>query len=369
MKRESLFEVIFFMLCLLIVTSLIWIFYQSSAVLPEDGTWTFAVVCDTRGDNQNTTGKTCVNDLVTKAIANGIVGDGCDLVLFPGDMVNGWCQNGSTTYAKQFENWKRAMGPVYKAGIEVYSVRGNHEDGPLPFPNPSYPYEPSSDPALKEAYIEAFKGNLSEYGLLDSGPEGEEYLTYSFVHNNAFFVGIDEYAEPHAHRVDQEWLDAQLANNSQPYVFVFGHEPAFKINHLDCLDTYPEDRDEFWDSIGDAGCRIYFCGHDHSYNRMCVKDKGGHEIRQMVIGSCGAPMKPWTLSEYNESRGIMCEHHNGDDYGYALVRVGRDKATVEWKAWDGTGDPTWVMKDGFTILAVNASAAAATASATANATA
>jgi hypothetical protein len=365
MKRDNSLAMILFVLNSLIIVSLIWASSQNPVVLPEEETWTFAVFCDTRGDNENTSGKTCVNDSTTRAIANAVVEDGCDLVLFPGDMVNGWCQNGSTNYTTQFKNWKDAMAPVYEAGIEVYPVRGNHEDGSLPFPNPPYPYDPSPDPALKEAYIEAFKGNLSEYGLKDSGPEGEEYLTYSFVHNNAFFVGLDEYAEPHVHRVDQKWLNAQLANNSQPYVFVFGHEPAFKLNHSDCLDTYPEDRDVFWNSIGDAGCGVYFCGHDHSYDRMCVKDKGGHEIRQMVIGSCGAPMKPWTLSGYNESRGIVCEHHNGDDFGYALVTVGRDEATVEWKAWDGTGDPTWVTKDDFTVSSGDASATAATATATA----
>lgn len=51
------------------------------------------------------------------------------MVIFPGDMVNGWFYI-STPYADQFATWRKAMAPVYDAGITVYPVRGNHENGP-----------------------------------------------------------------------------------------------------------------------------------------------------------------------------------------------------------------------------------------------
>ncbi|MDR6223479.1 metallophosphoesterase family protein [Methanococcoides alaskense] len=339
MKINSSFAATLFVLSLLITVSVIWVYSQNPIGVEEEETWTFAVFCDTRGDNNNTSGKTCTNDFVVKAIAEAIVMDGCELVLVPGDMVNGYWMNGSTSYDKQFENWKTAIDPLYEAGIEVYTVRGNHEYG-----NANnydvYPYDLDHDPALENAYIMAFSGDNP-----DNGPEGEKDLTYSFTHKNAFFMGLDEYASPHSHRVDQEWVDSQLVNNSKSYVFVFGHEPAFKLNHKDCLETYPEDRDEFWNSIGNAGCQVYFCGHDHSYNRARIQDDFGNEIYQMVVGSCGAPFKEWNISEYNESSRFKLKYHNQIDYGYTLVTVDSDTVKVEWKAWNMSGAPTWVTKD------------------------
>ena len=47
-----------------------------------------------------------------------------------------------------------------------------------------------------------------------------------------------------------EWLRADLAKNTKPFIFVFGHEPAFVPNDMrhygDSLDAQTEDRDAFW---------------------------------------------------------------------------------------------------------------------------
>ncbi len=75
------------------------------------------------------------------------------------------------------------------------------------------------------------------------------------------------------------------AENKKPHVFVFGHEPAFQVKHNDCLAFYPQDRDVFWDSIGKAGARLYFCGHDHLYNRALIMDKAANQIRQIIAGT------------------------------------------------------------------------------------
>jgi 3',5'-cyclic AMP phosphodiesterase CpdA len=124
------------------------------------------------------------------------------------------------------------------------------------------------------------------------------YLTYSFTHKNAFFVGLDDYINPH--KVNQTWLEDQLAKNKQQFVFIFGHEPAFEINHPDCLAYYRTDRDEFWNSLGRSGVQIYFCGHDHLYNRAHVFDTSGNRVYQMVVGSCGAPATNWTPPAYKD---------------------------------------------------------------------
>jgi hypothetical protein len=302
--------------------------------------WTFAVFCDTRGDNNDTSGKSGINDALVDALAAAIVNDSCDLVLVPGDMINGWWANGSTSYAVQFTNWKSAMEPVYSARIHVYTVRGNHEDGSAHYP-PEPPYSPTPDPSLKAAYLDAFGADNPV-----NGPVGEENLTYAFTHKNAFFVGLDEYINPH--RVNQVWLERQLENNSQSHVFVFGHAPAFEINHPDCLAYYSTERDAFWNSIGSAGGEVYFCGHDHLYNRAHVLDNSSNEIHQIVVGSCGAPFKSWSPPYAGGSR-VVGAYHNDTDYGYVLATVESETVRIEWKAWDGVGNPTWTTRDSFSF--------------------
>ncbi len=306
--------------------------------------WKFAVLCDTRGDdNVNTTCKSGINDFVLSKLAAEVVNEKCEVVLVPGDMVNGWWANGSTSYSDQFSYWKESINQYIineNNTIRVYTVRGNHEDGNSDYP-PKPPYSTKPDKALKASYIEAFKQYIP-----DNGPNEEKYLTYSFTHRNAFFVGLDEYVNPH--RVNQTWLDKQLEQDHSPFVFVFGHEPAYAINHPDCLAYYSTQRRDFWNSIGKAGGRIYFCGHDHLYDRAHILDSSGNKIYQVVIGSGGAPRANWT-PPYNDGS-VIGDFHNKVDVGYILVTVNDSTALVEWKAWDANRK-TWTAKDFFEVKA------------------
>lgn len=299
------------------------------------GEWTFAVMCDTRGDNSDTMDKSGINDTIISALVKDIVTQRCDLVLFPGDMVNGWSHNGTTTYAEQFANWRDAMGPVYSAGIEVYPIRGNHENGGekerAPWP-PVYPYPclPASDPALKAAFIKAFNDSY----IPMNGPEGEKGLTYSFAYKNAFFIGLDEYVNPH--KVNQAWLDEQLKGNNRSHIFVFGHEPAIRVAHPDCLAYYPAERDAMWNSIARAGGRMYFCGHDHLYDMCHMKAANGEDIHQAIVGSCGAPL--WNATNpYPEGEKVIGEYRNCNLTGYMLVTINGNHVMTEWRAMRNSG--------------------------------
>ncbi|HOO40369.1 MAG TPA: metallophosphoesterase [Syntrophales bacterium] len=177
----------------------------------SSSSWTFAVIADTQGDGSpQIDGKSCINDTVLRAIAEDISREKPDFVLVAGDLVNGWFRNGGTGYAIQYENWRKAMAPVYHAGIRVYPIRGNHDSGPerlaLP-PLPSHLEPPPDTPvALKKAFQNAF----SESYIPKNGPVDEAGLTYSFPHKNAFIVGLDQFTGGQ-HKVNQAWLDGQLA--------------------------------------------------------------------------------------------------------------------------------------------------------------
>jgi len=307
--------------------------------------WKFAVISDTQGANRESADASGINGDIVPAIAAAVAGEKPDFVLVAGDLVKGWFRNGGTPYAVQYANWREAMGPVYRAGIPVYPIRGNHDSGPERLALPPLPanLEPPADTEV--VLMEAFRTAFPEPYIPENGPDGEKRLTYSFVHKNALVVGLDEFAGGQ-HEIDQDWLDRQLAGSGGRHVFVYGHEPAFETNHKDNLSFYPAKRDRFWASLGKAGARAYFCGHDHFYNRALVRDGAGREIRQVIAGTGGGSRKEWP-GAYGDER-VIGEFHVEGRFGYLLVEVDGPKATISWKARvEDNGDPAWKVLDSF----------------------
>lgn len=308
--------------------------------------WKFAVISDTQGNNDADSQKPFINEKILTAIADDIVHEHPDFVLVSGDLVNGWLHNGGTDYAAQFAAWKDVMEPVYNAGIEVYPIRGNHEDGPERLalsPLPANLEPPAgSQASLKDAFRKAF--NQSYIPL--NGPEGEKGLTYSFSHKNALIIGLDEYTVSQ-HKVNQAWLDSQIALKKEVHLFVYGHEPAFGVSHKDNLSFFPEDRDKFWNAIGKGNGRVYFCGHDHIYNRAAISDSAGNLIRQIVAGTGGGSLRTWS-GKYHEPMRATGEYARDYLNGYLLVIVDGSNATIEWKAIaEGQTGNIWQVLDAF----------------------
>ena len=310
--------------------------------------WTFAVVSDTQGGRgfRNTSGL-AINKPVVEQIAADIVKLNPDLVIVAGDLVNGWVMHSTMEYNKQYAQWKETMKPVYDAGIRVYPIRGNHDDGPerlalKPLPADREPPK-DSRAKIRAAFLNAFK----EYSYIPSnGPNGEARLEYSFEHKNAFFIGMDMYNDNGGqHRINLDWVTKQLSKNTKPHVFVYGHEPAFEAIHKDNLSYYPEERDKFWDILGASNGRIYFCGHDHMYNRALIKDSAGNELRQIIAATGGGGLRQWDGTYKNPK--VKGEFHNQDYHGYVIVTVTEDKAQVQWKALTNIEKGSWKIKDSF----------------------
>jgi hypothetical protein len=317
----------------------------SPSAVADTEPWRFAVLCDTRGDNVSTLRKTCINDAVVEAIAADIVGMGCEAVLVPGDLVNGWFDNGGTDYAEQFRNWRMAMRPVYDVGIAVYPVRGNHENC-----SETIPSYPPPDPKLLEAYLATFQWDVPR-----NGPVREESLTYFVKHKNALFVGLDQYIT--LHRVNQPWLERVLNAHAgteagSPYVFVYGHEPAYRVCHADCLATYEPERDAFWSLLKDRGVLAYFCGHDHlTYAQSPSAITPPYQI---VVGGGGAPFVP--DSELPPVQTPSCvlapelgDHYvNNKAYAYVVVTVADNRVDAMLRQWSGPTIDTWTELPLFT---------------------
>jgi len=260
-----------------------------------------------------------------------------DFIVFPGDLVNGV---GSTPiqFEGQLRTWVQTMKPVYDANIDVYVCRGNHELGDVwsHYPDPGTQPEPNDN--FSHRWLNVF-GSDSEPNqkLPGNGPASEKYMTYSVAHKNVFVVCLDQYAgtrHDFAHKLNQTWLDAELAENTKTHVFITGHEPAFRAHHNDCLDYFPAKRDVFWASIRNATGRVYLTGHDHFYDHARIDDGDGdpnNDIHQYIIGTAGAPLYTWSppYDGYNGDNTVEQWHH-AKRYGYVLVEINDLDVTLNW---------------------------------------
>jgi hypothetical protein len=292
--------------------------------------WRFVITCDSRGGV--TTG---LNDTILAEMVREILRSNVDLVLFAGDLVYGGGVP-PDRFEQQLWNWVEAMRPIYDAGIAVYVCRGNHEQGDTWYTDPNEPPDPVDNYALR--WLNVFGNDeFPQWKLPDNGPAGEKYMSYTVVHKNAVIVALDQYAGTwhHAvHTVNQVWLDSQLEVSTKPHVFAFGHEPAFRTYHEDCLDHDPARRDAFWRSLKTAGTRLYTCGHDHYYDHARVDDGDGdpnNDIHQLIVATAGAPLYSWS-PPYGGDNGAFYpwQLYHAERWGYVLVEVDGLSVTTTW---------------------------------------
>jgi 3',5'-cyclic AMP phosphodiesterase CpdA len=269
------------------------VLYSGAAAL-ADTSFRFAALGDTRGTNSTTNP---VNDVIVTEIRDELLTENVDLVLVGGDLANSGTQ-------PELEHWATLfMDPLLQAGIAVYPTRGNH-DGNF------------------TAWSTVFSGARA---LPANGPGGTE-ATYFVNHKTALFVALDRL--PSMLAVNQAWLDPVFAANTQPHVFVMNHYPAYAVYHADCLDDNLAERDAFWDSMGAAGCRVYFCGHDHLYNHARAQDSAGNWIHQYLVGAGGAPFYTWGGTYADPSVQPVL---NLREYGYCVVDVDGAQVTLSYK--------------------------------------
>ena len=259
---------------LLVVLSLAFIAFSG---LAEATPWSFAVL----GDQRDSDGAVGINTPVVQAMASDIFYNrGVSLVLCGGDQIHGHSRTTEAPLSTMYQNWRNAMALILDIS---YPVRGNHEtSGEIS--SPYYPYY--WDICIAKVLTQ----------IPQNGPAEEKGLTFSFSNQNAFFIGVDQFMPDYEYRLNQNWLDQQLAANILPHVFVYGHLPAVAVDDdLSSMAYYPLNRDAFWESLGRCGCQVYLCGHSHLYNRasITITDVNGKTtppITQLIAGGGGGPL-------------------------------------------------------------------------------
>jgi len=286
--------------------------------------WKFVVFADSPDPAANTT--TGVSPELIP-IATAIAAEKPDLTLYMGDLVNGWeLTNASPmagNYTGQLGNWMADVDPIHNyttgTGIPIYVVRGNHEDGLTQTVAP---------------LLNAYRATAAS-GMPANGPPGEEKLTYSFTYKGAKFIGIDNYIAHDGLKetVNQSWMDEQLTKDTRPFMFVFGHSPAYVVvNDTDdedfALATHPPQRDIFWESMVKTNVSAYFCGHAHLYARSESRN-----VQQIVSGNAGAHMIAFDPADIDPA--LTLEYPvkaialKSQRVGYLVITVHEDTGTFD----------------------------------------
>ncbi len=309
---------------------LIWLVWCWGSRLTEHKPIRIVVAGDDRAPN----GVAGFNEPIAKEIVEATLKEKAEMLLWTGDLVN--LTSGDTDiFKRQLEAWRNTLEPLYHHHAVVLPVRGNHEvvwyhGGPdeLQITKP------------REAWNTVFSG---KYALPANGPVNEKNLSFYYIHDSVLVIGLDQYGvdenEQRRHSVNQSWLETVLKEHKKPFIFVYGHEPAFMAGNHDKEETLAAEksklkRDQMWESLIGGGARVYFCGHDHFYDHMAIVRDGerpGPEMHQLTAGTAGAPM--YIGCEYQEDPGWKRTtiRRINNTYGYILIIVDGNTATIAFK--------------------------------------
>ena len=303
---------------LVVVTGLLFLFAAASAALAVD--FHFTVTADPRGNH------TGFGD--TLQAINTFCGGPGEFHVSVGDIDNTIPEN------------RAVIDTKFGASAKWYPIIGNHEE------------ETGADIQWLRAEYDTGNGlrtPLSDPSMTNAdGPIGTQRVCYSWDYGNAHFVATNQYwnggptegtgtdiskddtaASGDVVPALRQWLADDLAANTKPFVFVFGHEPAFPYNrHVgDSLDQYPDNRDAFWEVLEDEDVHAFFVGHTHYYSKHLGDKDGIGDVWQFDAGNAG--------------------NDPGDGMTFFDITVGSSTATIDvWR--DKTG--TWTLADTETVV-------------------
>ena len=245
-------------------------------------------------------------------LVNAAITEEVDFIFITGDLIIQGVSEDSHIDSV-LADWRFILDTLAQHDIRLYALRGNN------------------DVSSGAAWDSLFSG---VYAFPQNGPPGELNRTYAIVYDNMLFLSLDQYIS--AHRINQTWVDSILTVNHRPHIFAAGHEPVFKLIHS--LGVDPEVRDLFWESLTDAGAKIFFCGHDHCYDHAVIDDGDAdptNDIHQMIVGTGGA--YPHGDGEYDGDNGrwTPVRSFHAADTGYVLAEVTESGLLVSRKKREG----------------------------------
>ena len=229
---------------------------QGTPVGPGE-TFTVAAAGDGAGGDSS---ETAVTNLISSMNPN--------LMLYLGDVY----EKGTTT---EFDNWygdSQADSPFYGRfrSITLPSV-GNHE----------------------------YEGNQAP-GYFDYWDNPAHY--YSVNRNGWHIISLDSnsaFGQTAAGTPQYQWLQSDLANNTQPCTLAFFHHPRFNIGDEGASTSV----DGFWKLFAQYGVDLVVNGHDHTYQRYVALDGNGNPdpagVTEIINGAGGHALGQFPGSDPN----------------------------------------------------------------------
>jgi hypothetical protein len=282
--------------------------------------WKLAFISDT----QSGTDVSGVNTASLTRIVSDLLEQNAELVLVGGDLIEGKGENGAGLN-EQYQTWLQVMSPIIDADIPIAAIPGNHE------------YWGDSAVSSIESWEQMIVPYLLNFRSDDAAMPGRQY---SFNFRNIMFLGLnqnqyDRGDAPFYYRgTDVDFVNEQLAardSSAQYHVIAFGHMPQFMLM-WDWSENYKQNRDQFWDMLGDANCRLYLTGHSHLYSRglatMTTRDKSFYQV---ICGTGGAELDQYWDGNFFEDQRIINQVWNDRFWGYLLITVREMSIHCDWR--------------------------------------
>lgn len=202
----------------------------------------------------------------------------------------------------------RSLIEKYYLGKPLIPVIGNHEVN----------NEPKDD-----RYEKIFSRIYNDM-LPDTYLDGYNRTVFYADYEDTRFIVLNAFHFEEKHRIGKKqlsWFEETASANIKNKI-VFVHSPAFPTGaHLrHCLDSYPDDRDAFWNIVQNCNIDIVFSGHEHNYSRRKIGYK--KEIYQVITGGSGEKLK----SKFKDKKGVI--RAPIAEYHFVMVDVDSDGIKV-----------------------------------------
>ncbi|MCJ7707114.1 MAG: metallophosphoesterase family protein, partial [Anaerolineales bacterium] len=233
-----------------------------TAADPSQTSFTFAVFGDTRTGHE-----------VHRSVIDRLVALAPDFALHTGDLV------GDGLLASEWARFLTIEAPLM-ARVPLFPTLGNHEaESPL--------------------YFDTFYL-----------PGNEHWYTFDYGNARFVCVDVDGYAHFGTASEQYAWLEATLAANTQPWLFVYLHVPPYSSLAEDSFEVAV--RQSLTPLFERTGVDAVFAGHHHNYQRSIVNG-----ITYLVTGGGGAELYNVThpapeLITYRNVHHVMLFHVSGD---------------------------------------------------------
>jgi len=293
------------------------------------------------------------NHILPDAVTDIVAFAKPDMVVFLGDIVEGCTVGDQNLQTQLTDNFMPSIAGLYTAGISVYAIRGNHEACV------------TVDGDAKTGWTAAW----TAHAMPTNGATGEVGFSYSFTHNNANFIMLDQFiniipgddgvccsasANMNAD-INQTWLNTQLAANTSKHLFVVSHIQNFNYSSwLGMGDVNQTERNAFWASLVNAHTDAFIGGNSHVFNIQTITKEGdAHSVYHVLDGAgkvgdvgqtypyTGDKNSPYTLTAVKDYHNDALNPFTGGlALGYIIVEI-NGKGSTESRVTYTFRHATW----------------------------